>query len=160
MKRMIITLLATTALAAPALAANTMANPANPPPQPSQMQQQKPQQQSQAKPQTSKPQQQAQTQTKSTKSQAAKPQQQAQANPQNQNQPIAPKRLSRTEVRQMQAALDKQGFKAGRPDGRLGPKTRHAVQAFNQKKGIQSSHGRPTEQTLAQLGINTNQGQN
>lgn len=59
----------------------------------------------------------------------------------------------------MQTALNKQGFNVGRPDGRLGPETRHAVQAFNQKKGIQSHRGQPTEQTLAQLGISGNQDQ-
>lgn len=39
------------------------------------------------------------------------------------------------------------------------PKTRHAVQAFEQKKGIQGNNGPPTEQTLAGLGVSTNQKQ-
>ena len=138
MKKTIITLLATAALAAPAFAAN---NAADQPPQPD-MQQQQPtdQQQSQAKPQDT--------------------QQQAQAQPQNGNQPISPKSLNRNEVRQMQSALDKDGFKAGKPDGKFGPKTRQALQKFDQKKGIQSQNGQPTEQTLADLGVNTNQDQN
>ncbi len=116
MKKTIITLLATAALAAPAFAATNAAN--------------QPQQQPQAQPQNG--QQQSQNQASN---------------------------LSRGQVKQMQSALNKQGFNAGRPDGRLGPETRHAVQAFNQKKGIQSNHGRPTEQTLAQLGITGNQNQ-
>jgi peptidoglycan hydrolase-like protein with peptidoglycan-binding domain len=112
MKKTIIALLATAALAAPAFAANDAAN--------------QPPQQSQAQPH----------------------------NGQQQNQNQA-QNLSRTQVRKIQTALNKQGFNAGRADGRLGPETRHAVQAFNQKKGIQGNQ--PTEQTLAQLGINQNQ---
>jgi peptidoglycan hydrolase-like protein with peptidoglycan-binding domain len=132
MKKTIITLLATAALAAPAFAANTAAN------QP-QQQPQAQQQQSQAQPQNG--QQQNQNQASNQQSGSAQ-------------------NLSRGQVRQLQSALDKKGFNAGRPDGRMGPRTSRAVQAFNQKQGIQSSRGRPTEQTLAQLGINTNQGQN
>lgn len=142
MKRTIITLLATAAMAAPAFAAN---NTANQPQQPGMQQQQpqtSPQQQSQAKPQDTQPQ-----------------QQQAQAQPQNGNQPIPPNSLSRGEVKQMQQALNQDGFKAGKPDGKLGPRTRQALQKFDQKKGIQSKNGQPTEQTLAQLGVNQNQNQ-
>jgi peptidoglycan hydrolase-like protein with peptidoglycan-binding domain len=123
MKKTIITLLATAALAAPAFAANNAAN--------------QPQQQSQAKPQNGQHENQNQASSK----------QPGQS-------------LSRGQVRQVQTALNKQGFKAGPADGKLGPETRHAVQAFNQKKGIQSQNGQPTEQTLAQLGINANQDQN
>jgi Putative peptidoglycan binding domain len=139
MKRTIITLLATAAMTAPAFAAN---NPANQPQQPSkqQQQQQSNPQQSQAKPQDT--------------------QQQAEAQPQNGNQPIPPNSLSRSEVRQMQSALDQKGFNAGKPDGKLGPRTKQALQKFDQKNGIQSENGQPTEQTLAQLGVNQNQDQN
>jgi peptidoglycan hydrolase-like protein with peptidoglycan-binding domain len=59
----------------------------------------------------------------------------------------------------MQAALNKDGFNVGRSDGKWGPKTRHAVQAFNQKKGIQGNNGQPTDQTLAALGVNPSQNQ-
>jgi peptidoglycan hydrolase-like protein with peptidoglycan-binding domain len=136
MNKTILTLLATAALAAPAFAADNAAN------QP--QQQPQAQQQSQAQPQNGQPQ---------------NGQQQNQNQASNQ-QPGSTQNLSRGQVRQMQSALDKKGFNAGRPDGRIGPRTSRAVQAFNQKQGIQSSHGRPTEQTLAQLGINANQGQN
>jgi peptidoglycan hydrolase-like protein with peptidoglycan-binding domain len=129
MRKTIIMLLATAALAAPAFAATNAAN--QPQQQPQAQQSQDTQQQSRAQPQNGQQ--------------------------QNQNQAA---NLSRSQVKQMQSALNKQGFNAGRPDGRLGPETRHAVQAFNQKKGIQSHRGRPTEQTLAQLGINGNQDQN
>jgi peptidoglycan hydrolase-like protein with peptidoglycan-binding domain len=129
-----ITLLATAALAVPAFAANNAANQAQQPT----MRQHANQPQSQAQPQNTQQQQQAQ---------------------QNGNQQIAPQHLSRTDLRQMQAALNKHGFNVGRPDGKLGPKTRRAVRAFNQKKGIQGNNGRPTNQTLAALGVNPNQNQ-
>jgi peptidoglycan hydrolase-like protein with peptidoglycan-binding domain len=136
MKKTIITLLTAAALAAPAFAADNAAN--QPQPQAQAQQSQTTQQQSQAQPQNGQQQNQNQASTQ---------------------QPGSPN-LNRGEVRQMQSALDKQGFNAARPDGKLGPKTRHAVQAFNRKKGIQSRNGQPTDQTLAQLGINTNQDQN
>jgi peptidoglycan hydrolase-like protein with peptidoglycan-binding domain len=136
MKKTIITLLATAALAAPAFAANDAAT--QPQQQPQAQQSQDTQQQSQAQPQNG--------------------QQQKQNQASNQEPGSAPN-LSSGEVRQLQTALNKNGFNAGRPDGKLGPRTKHAVQAFDHKKGIQSSNGQPTEQTLAQLGINTNQGQ-
>jgi peptidoglycan hydrolase-like protein with peptidoglycan-binding domain len=138
MKKTIITLLATAALAAPAFAATSEAN--QPQQQPQAQQSQDTQQQSQAQPQNGR--------------------QQKNQNQASNQQPGGAQNLSRGEVKQMQSALNKQGFKAGRPDGRLGPETRHAVQAFNQKKGIQSNRGQPTEQTLAQLGMNGNQDQN
>lgn len=141
MKKTIITLLATAAMAAPAFAAN---NAANQPQQPATQQQER-----QANQQQSRAQQQNTHQ-----------QQQSQAEPQNGNRAaIAPRSLGRTEVRKMQSALNKDGFKAGRPDGKFGPKTRHAVQAFDQKKGIQSNNGQLTEQTLAELGVSSNQSQ-
>jgi peptidoglycan hydrolase-like protein with peptidoglycan-binding domain len=136
MKKTIITLLATAALAAPAFAANNAAT--------------QPQQQPQS-------QQQSQAQPQNGQQQNGQQQNQNQASNQ---QPGSTQNLNRGQVRQMQSALDKKGFNAGRPDGRMGPRTTRAVQAFNQKQGIQSQNGKPTEQTLAQLGINTNQGQN
>jgi peptidoglycan hydrolase-like protein with peptidoglycan-binding domain len=136
MKKTIITLLATAALTAPAFAANDAAT--QPQQQPQAQQSQDTQQQSQAQPQNG--------------------QQQNQNQASNQAPGSAPN-LSSGEVRQLQTALDKKGFNAGRPDGKMGPHTSRAVQAFNQKNGIQGQKGQPTEQTLAQLGINTNQNQ-
>lgn len=136
MKKTIITLLATAALTAPAFAANDAATQSQQQPQAQQSQDM--QHQSQAQPQNG--------------------QQQNQNQASNQ-QPGAAPNLSSGEVRQLQTALNKNGFNAGRPDGKLGPRTKHAVQAFDQKKGIQSSNGQPTEQTLAQLGVKVNQDQ-
>ncbi len=136
MKKTIITLLATAALAAPAFAANDTAT--EPQQQPQAQQSQDTQQQSQAQPQNNQQQKQNQTSNQ---------------------QPSPAQNLSRGKVRQLQSALDKKGFNAGRADGKMGPRTSKAVQAFNQKNGIQSQNGQPTEQTLAQLGISTNQNQ-
>jgi len=142
MKTTIIALLATTALAAPAFAANTAADQSQ---QPAMQQQQ--------------PTDQQQSQSQSQPQDRQQPQRQAQAQPQNGNQPIQPNDLSRGQVKQMQQALNQQGFKVGTPDGKFGPRTRQALQKFDQKKGIQSNNGQPTEQTLAELGVNQNQNQ-
>ncbi|MGH7246894.1 MAG: peptidoglycan-binding domain-containing protein, partial [Pseudomonadota bacterium] len=91
------------------------------------------------------------------------PQQAEQRSSQGQNQQqasaqlVAPKSLSRIEVRKMQTALKDQGYKVGKPDGIWGPRTRHAVQRFDQSKGISSKNGGLTQETLAQLGVNMNQ---
>ena len=123
MRRTLIALFATTAFAAPALAANA----------PSQQQQPNnpPQQQYQA--------------------------QQGQNTQASNQQTISPQSLSRGEIKQMQTALNNDGFKVGRPDGKWGPRTSQAAQKFAQSKGIQSQKGRLNENTLAQLGVNTNQ---
>ena len=71
--------------------------------------------------------------------------------------PVSPSSLSRNEIREMQTALNNDGFQAGRTDGEWGPQTRQAVQKFDQSKGIQAKNGRLTEDTLTQLGVNTNQ---
>ncbi len=81
-----------------------------------------------------------------------------QKNPQNQqtaenNQPIQPSDLSRGEIRQVQQALDKDGFKAGTADGRWGPHTEDAVKQFQQSKQIQAN-GQLDQQTVADLGLN------
>jgi hypothetical protein len=66
-------------------------------------------------------------------------QQQAQAQPQNGNRKtIAPQDLSLTEVRQMQAVLDKAGLNAGRPNGKWEPKTPKLNRSF-----AKASHMRP-----------------
>jgi peptidoglycan hydrolase-like protein with peptidoglycan-binding domain len=59
-------------------------------------------------------------------------------------------------VRQIQTALNNDGFNAGQPDGKWGQRTRQALQKF-----IRSKNGQLTEDALAQLGVNPNQrGQN
>ena len=60
--------------------------------------------------------------------------------------------LNQSEIRQMQQALNQKGFNVGRADGRLGPRTKNALNKFQSKQGLQQT-GTPDEQTLAALGI-------
>jgi hypothetical protein len=71
----------------------------------------------------------------------------------NNEQTISPKTLSRKDVRQVQQALDKNGFQIGRVDGRWGAKTSNALKQFQQSKKIQAN-GRLDQQTLSDLGLN------
>ena len=140
MKSIIIALLASTALAAPAFAAPnaTATQPAQPQSQ-SQMKPQnapqpsaQPQKQSQAQP--NKAPQQSQTQTSVQKT-------------------IAPNSLSESQIRQVQTALNKDGFKVGRADGIWGPQTRAALENFQKNKGM-TNNGQLTQNTMAALGVN------
>jgi hypothetical protein len=78
--------------------------------------------------------------------------QSAQSQPNNE-QTISPNKLSRNHIRQVQRALDKNGFQVGRVDGRWGPKTSDAVKQFQQKKNIEAN-GQLDQQTLSGLGLN------
>jgi peptidoglycan hydrolase-like protein with peptidoglycan-binding domain len=64
--------------------------------------------------------------------------------------------LPRREIRQVQQALNKDGFKVGRADGRWGPETENAVKQFQQSKQIEPS-GQLDQQTMADLGLDKNQ---
>jgi peptidoglycan hydrolase-like protein with peptidoglycan-binding domain len=132
MKRVILTLLASAAMAAPAFAAPNPA--ANPPQQQTQMHQ--------------KMQHQSQTQPLKMNSQGN----QKQAS----NQPIAPNSLSRNQVRKLQTALNGDGFKVGRVDGVWGPHTRNAVEHFQKSKDLAKTNGQLTHNTLAALGVTIN----
>lgn len=68
------------------------------------------------------------------------------------NQTASPQNLPRSEIRQVQQALDKNGFKAGTPDGRWGQRTEDAVKQFQQSKQIQAN-GQLDQQTVADLGL-------
>jgi peptidoglycan hydrolase-like protein with peptidoglycan-binding domain len=69
---------------------------------------------------------------------------------------LGPDSLSRGEVRQVQRALDKDGFKAGPTDGRWGRETANAVKQFQQSKQLQAT-GQLDQQTVADLGLDTSQ---
>jgi peptidoglycan hydrolase-like protein with peptidoglycan-binding domain len=92
------------------------------------------------------------------------PQPQQQSKTQNQpndqaaqnDQQISPQNLSRGKVRQVQQALDKNGFKAGPTDGRWGRETENAVKQFQQSKQIQAN-GQLDQQTVADLGLDSSQ---
>jgi murein L,D-transpeptidase YcbB/YkuD len=66
---------------------------------------------------------------------------------------FSPQRLSRTEVRHIQQALDTKGFKTRSSDGRWGPETEAALRKFQQQQNIQGD-GQLNHETLAALGVN------
>jgi membrane-bound lytic murein transglycosylase B len=50
--------------------------------------------------------------------------------------PVEEERLSREEIKTMQEYLNQLGFDTGTPDGKVGPKTRAALRAFQAKNGF------------------------
>ncbi|HTV67702.1 MAG TPA: peptidoglycan-binding domain-containing protein [Rhizobiaceae bacterium] len=135
MRKLAIALLTTSMLAAPAAFA---ASSNQPPPKGAQMKQGQQMRHNQP---------QSQQNTQNQQKQPNAPQQSAQN-----TQPIQPKSMSRGEVRQVQQALDKDGFKAGRTDGRWGDETQAAVKQFQRSKQLQAT-GKLNEQTVADLGL-------
>jgi peptidoglycan hydrolase-like protein with peptidoglycan-binding domain len=132
MKKLTLTLLAGAALAMPAVVpAMAQNSPQNQQPQ-AQQQQQQPQNSAQTNQQQSS---------------------QQQPNRQASNQPVTPRQIGRNGVRQVQQALDKDGFHAGRADGLWGRNTRTAIKDFQKSKNIQGN-GRLNQQTLSELGVN------
>jgi peptidoglycan hydrolase-like protein with peptidoglycan-binding domain len=63
--------------------------------------------------------------------------------------------LSKDQIRQVQQALDQKGFKAGQPDGMLGPETKNAIKEFQQKQGWNAT-GELDSQTMSALGMSGN----
>jgi peptidoglycan hydrolase-like protein with peptidoglycan-binding domain len=55
-------------------------------------------------------------------------------------------------LREVQTTLKQDGLYSGRVDGRWGPRTEHAVMAFQQKNGLQAS-GQLDQPTLTALNI-------
>ena len=138
MKKIAIAMLTTAAvIGAPAFAAS------NNDQQQQDAQMQQPQKNDQAQQNTPNQQQSAQDQKNQQNQQSAE-----------NSQPIQPNDLSRGEIRQVQQALDKDGFKAGTADGRWGPHTQDAVKQFQQSKQIQAN-GQLDQQTVADLGLDT-----
>jgi hypothetical protein len=138
MKKLTLTLLASAALAAPSVVPVMAQNT----PQNSQAQQQN-------TPQASQPQ----------NSQQQAVQQQGQNQQQASNQSISPQQLGRNGVRQVQRALQKSGFKAGRADGIWGRNSRMALKDFQRSKGIQGN-GQLNKKTLSDLGVNVASNEN
>jgi hypothetical protein len=97
---------------------------------------------------------QKQPQTKQQQTSQIEPPKQQQTAQDNQTQQNLPRR----EIRQAQQALNKDGFKVGRADGRLGPETEAAIKQFQQSKQIQPS-GQLDQQTMADLGLDTSRQQ-
>jgi N-acetyl-anhydromuramyl-L-alanine amidase AmpD len=133
MKKIAIALLATAAFGLPAMAQNASAPKTQQP-----QSQSAPQQPSQPKPVQPTAQSQPSNQT---------------AQNQQSQQPIAAKDLSKSDIRQVQTALNKDGFKVGRIDGRWGRETSNAVRQFQKNKGLQPN-GQIDQMTVADLGLN------
>lgn len=143
MRKFAIALLTTSMFAAPAAFA---ASNNQPPPQGQQTQQNQHQPQGQQTQQN--------RQQKQQSAQAQQNQQNGQQQSAENNRPISSHNLSRSEVRKVQQALDKDGFKAGRADGRWGSETENAVKQFQQSKQLQAT-GQLDQQTVADLGLDT-----
>jgi hypothetical protein len=133
MRRVILSTIAAVALCAPAFAQQTNAGPQTGK-QPPQVQNQ-PATQSRSQPQSGQ-------------------------NVANAQQQISPQRLSTTVrdiqpalVRDIQQALDKMGFKAGRVDGKWGPQTEAALKDFQKSKNM-PSNGQLDAMTTTALGLN------
>lgn len=143
MRKLTLTLLASAALAMPAMVpAMAQSNPQTQPQHqnaqtmPNQQANQKSGQQNAAQ----------QSNQQATRNNGQQNQQQAA------NEPISPRQLGHSGMRQVQKALDKDGFRAGRADGIYGPETQAALKDFQKSKNIQSN-GRLDRQTLSDLGV-------
>jgi len=66
--------------------------------------------------------------------------------------------LSRDQIRQAQIILKQKGFDVGELDGKLGPRTRKALMAYQQQQGLQAT-GQMDQQTVSALGIVHGSGQ-
>jgi hypothetical protein len=72
--------------------------------------------------------------------------------PQQQQSSLPPVRLGRSQIRELQRALSRQGFDIGPADGILGARTRQGMREFQSRRGMQVT-GDPDRNTLAALGL-------
>ncbi|WP_439393444.1 peptidoglycan-binding domain-containing protein [Bradyrhizobium sp. PMVTL-01] len=72
------------------------------------------------------------------------------------NGPIAPRSLSKAQIKNVQMALNKDGFDAGSVDGHWGHKTREAIRHMQEMNHLQAN-GQLDQQTLKDLGVNSTQ---
>jgi hypothetical protein len=145
MKKITLTLLASAALAMPAMI------PA--------MAQNAPQTQQPQAQQQNGPQQNAQQPNQQQPNQQANQQNQGQNQQQASSRTISPRQLGRNGVREVQQALAKKGFHSGRADGIFGRDTRMALRSFQKSKGINST-GQLNKKTLSDLGVNVASNEN
>lgn len=146
MKKVTLTLLASAALAMPAMIPAMAQNGTQTQqPQAQQPNMQPPQNMQQNMQQPSQPQ--------------ASQTNQEQNQQQTSNQAISPQKLGRNGVRQIQQALAKKGFHSGRADGIFGRDTKTALRNFQRSKGIRSN-GQLNQKTLSDLGVNVASNEN
>ena len=107
--------------------------------------------QTETQPQPSKP----TTQQSQPMNQPAQQGSQAQAGANMQD--INPNTLSRRQIQKVQRALDKNGFSAGRTDGRWGRETQTALTRFQQSKNMSGANGQLDNATLSALQLNPDQ---
>jgi Putative peptidoglycan binding domain len=72
-------------------------------------------------------------------------------------QDINPNTLSHEQIQQIQQALDKAGFGAGRTDGIWGPETQAALTNFQKSKNTGGANGQLDSATLSALQLNPDQ---
>lgn len=60
--------------------------------------------------------------------------------------------MNQDTVRQLQEQLQNQGYEVGQVDGVMGPRTQEALMSFQRDQNLQAT-GRPDQQTMAALGI-------
>jgi Putative peptidoglycan binding domain len=70
---------------------------------------------------------------------------------------INPNTLSHQQIQQIQQALDKNGFGAGRVDGIWGPETQSALAKFQKSKNMGAANGQLDNETLSALQLNPDQ---
>ncbi|MEJ2435563.1 MAG: peptidoglycan-binding domain-containing protein [Pseudolabrys sp.] len=70
-----------------------------------------------------------------------------------------PSQLSKQQIKQLQMSLNKKGMNSGHVDGIWGPITATAVRNFQKEQNI-NANGHLTRQTLAALGVKTQNRQN
>jgi peptidoglycan hydrolase-like protein with peptidoglycan-binding domain len=66
--------------------------------------------------------------------------------------------LGPDQIREVQMMLIQKGFDIGEPDGRLGPRTRQALIAFQRQRGLQAT-GQIDTRTMTALGVSITTGQ-
>ena len=70
---------------------------------------------------------------------------------------IDPASLNRSQIEQVQRALDRDGFSTGRVDGIWGPTTEAALQKFQQSKAMATANGQLDSSTLSALQLDATQ---
>jgi hypothetical protein len=152
MRKLLLATVATAALSLPAMAQNNADQPSSNPPQ---------QQMTPSSQNATGSQQQSGTSGAAVNDRQSQNEPQSQPNNQQAQNTIQPSDLNSQQIRQIQQALNKQGFDAGHVDGKWGSDTAKAIKDFQQQQHMQQANGKLDQQTLQALGVNvTAQGPN
>lgn len=110
--------------------------------------------------QSGQPSGQSQTQNQNRNQQSQAGQGQSQSGSQNQasnQQPVDATQLSRSQISQIQKALNKKGFSSGDVDGQWGPDTRAALENFKRRQGYATGENQLDPRTLQALDLDAAQ---